>query len=72
MIFLVVVVGGGAESLWKLLKSYRPKVLANCLAIVARSSPGQNSKFQAARVAQQFSATFSPGPDPGDPGSSPT
>ena len=31
----------------------------------------KNNHPWAARVAQQFSATFSPGPDPGDPGSIP-
>ena len=28
-------------------------------------------RYRAARVAQRFSAAFSPGPDPGEPGSSP-
>uniref|UniRef100_A0A8C0KMS4 Reticulon n=1 Tax=Canis lupus dingo TaxID=286419 RepID=A0A8C0KMS4_CANLU len=31
-----------------------------------------NNNYRAAPVAQQFSATYSPGRDPGDPGSSPT
>ena len=40
---------------------------SNCV-----SQTPSKSLFRAARVAQQFSAAFSPGCDPGDPGSSPT
>ena len=36
-----------------------------------QGSISRSPSLGAARVAQWFSAAFSPGPDPGDPGSSP-
>ena len=62
----------------KTLNSYLSRIMLNVNGLTVPnkrhrvSEPRRNKTHAAARVAQWFSATFGPGHDPGDLGSSPT